>query len=185
MKRGILEVIVGPMYAGKSSEIMKRVLWHKHKGDNVTVLKPQLDDRYTPGYIQTHDGHKIEVWTVNTIEAEPLLTAPSGSKPGLVVIDEIQFFHDTYYVIEVIEEILKNGVDVIVAGLDQDSRGIPWPTSGAMLALADTVVKLTALCHECGRPATKTYRTISDGDRVQVGSVGMYEARCGDHWESR
>jgi len=80
---------------------------------------------------------------------------------------------------------LSRGVNVIGAGLDQDSRGVPFESACTLMGLADTIEKIVAVCNTCGKPATKTYRLEASGDRVQVGSMGMYEPRCVEHWEPK
>ena len=99
-------------------------------------------------------------------------------------VDEIQFMNsvDT---IQSIEQSLQNGIDVICAGLDQDSRGKPWETSSLLLGLADKITKIYGFCNVCGLEATKTYRKVEGGTRTQVGAAEIYEPRCLKHWEPR
>ena len=101
-----------------------------------------------------------------------------------VCLDEIQFM-ETKDTLSSVEMWLRNGVNVIAAGLDQDSRGVPFETTSQLLGLADCVEKIKAICTVCGKPATKTYRIKASGGRVQVGSMGMYEPRCLEHWEPK
>ena len=101
-----------------------------------------------------------------------------------VCLDEIQFMA-TKDTLSSVEMWLRNGVNVIAAGLDQDSRGVPFETTSQLLGLADCVEKIKAICTVCGKPATKTYRIKASGSRVQVGSMGMYEPRCLEHWEPK
>jgi thymidine kinase len=84
-----------------------------------------------------------------------------------------------------VEKFLQIGIDVVCAGLDQDSRGKPWETSSYLLALADKITKIYGFCNVCGIEATKTYRKIEGGDRTQVGAANIYEPRCLKHWEPR
>jgi thymidine kinase len=101
-----------------------------------------------------------------------------------VCLDEVQFM-DTKSTREGVETWLRSGVNVVASGLDQDSRGIPFETTSQLLGLADCIEKIKAVCTVCGKPATKTYRLKASGDRVQVGSMGMYEPRCLEHWEPK
>jgi thymidine kinase len=101
-----------------------------------------------------------------------------------VFLDEVQFM-DTNQTVEIVSQMLIDGVNVVAAGLDQDSRGIPFETTAMLLALSDEVTKIQAICTVTGKPATKTQRLVDDGDRVAVGSVGMYEPRCLEHWTPR
>jgi len=99
-------------------------------------------------------------------------------------LDEIQFMGPNE-TINNVEEVLQQGIDVVCAGLDQDSRGKPWETSSYLLALADKITKIYGFCNVCGIEATKTYRKIEGGDRTQVGAANIYEPRCLKHWEPR
>ena len=102
----------------------------------------------------------------------------------VVFLDEIQFM-ETKETITNIEIILNNGIDVVCAGLDQDSRGKPWETSSMLLGLSDKLIKIYGFCNVCGMEATKTYRKTEGGDRTQVGAADIYEPRCLKHWIAR
>lgn len=185
--RGKLEVIAGPMFAGKSSELLKRLLFIEHGGYKVLVLKPVVDNRYGSGdEIVTHN--KLRHPAVSVIDLE-LVKDNYTIKPynfHTVFIDEAQFF-DTNETVWFVEEGLRSGVNFVVAGLDQDSRGVPFETTSRMLALADEVVKIKAFCTICGLDAGKTQRLKATkySDRVKVGGAETYEPRCHEHWESK
>ena len=185
--RGKLEVIAGPMFAGKSSELLKRLLFIEHGGHKVLVLKPVIDDRYhNSNEIVTHN--QLRHPAVSVIDLE-LVKDNYTIKPynfHTVFIDEVQFF-DTNETIWFVEEGLRSGVNFVVAGLDQDSRGVPFETTSRMLALADEVLKIKAFCTVCGMDAGKTQRLreTSQDDRVKVGGAETYEPRCHEHWESK
>ena len=102
----------------------------------------------------------------------------------VIFLDEIQFM-DTVETIENIENILHKGIDVVCAGLDQDSRGKPWETSSMVLGLSDKIIKIYGFCNVCGMEATKTFRKTEGGGRTQVGAANIYDPRCLKHWESR
>lgn len=172
------------MYAGKTSAVLQEILWIKHCNHNVLVLKPDIDDRYSASHIETHnqlsfpcfsmknwdhalDNHVLKLYNFHT-----------------VFVDEIQFM-DTADTIKNVTAMLLDGVNVVAAGLDQDSRGKPFETTAMMMALSDEVDKIKAICTTCGKAATKTQRNQDTGGRVAVGSVGMYEPRCLSHWEPR
>ena len=185
--RGKLEVIAGPMFAGKSSELLKRLLFIEHSGHKVLVLKPVVDNRYGSGdEIVTHN--KLRHPAVSVIDLE-LVKDNYTIKPynfHTVFIDEAQFF-DTNETVWFVEEGLRSGVNFVVAGLDQDSRGVPFETTARMLALADEVLKIKAFCTICGLDACKTQRLreTSQDERVRVGGAETYEPRCHEHWESK
>ena len=183
-KRGELEVIAGPMFAGKSSELLKRLLFLEHSGHKALVLKPLVDDRYDPNRIVTHN--KLSHPAIRVIDLE-LVKDKYTIKPynfHTVFIDEIQFF-DPKEALWFVEEGLRNGCNFVCAGLDQDSRGIPFDTTGRLLALADSIMKITAFCNVCGQPCSKTQRLFKSGGRVKVGGAEAYEPRCHEHWESK
>ena len=102
----------------------------------------------------------------------------------MVFLDEIQFL-DASETLKNIELILNEGIDVVCAGLDQDSRGKPWETSAMILGLSDKILKIYGFCNVCGMEATKTYRKEEGGGRTQVGAANIYEPRCLKHWTAR
>ena len=182
--RGTLETIVGAMFAGKTSELLKRILWAKHQNKKIIVLKPSIDNRYSSKKIITHNDLSHECYpmtnwsnVLNEFEFDKNLV-------DVVFLDEIQFM-DTSDTLKNVEEILNKGIDVVCAGLDQDSRGKPWETSSMLLGLSDKIVKIYSFCNVCGIEATKTFRKTEGGERTQVGAANIYEPRCLKHWEPR
>lgn len=181
VERGHLEVVAGPMFAGKSSALLKRLLFLEHGGNKVLVLKPVIDDRYDANSIVTHNQLKHEALAVIDLE---LVKDNYTIKPynfHTIFIDEVQFF-DPKETLWFVEETLRNGVNVVCAGLDQDSRGVPFDTTSRLLALADDLTKIQSYCNVCGQSATKTQRLNSSGGRVNVGGSEQYEPRCIKHW---
>tara|TARA_B100000676_G_C17953961_1_gene773644 strand:+ start:321 stop:872 length:552 start_codon:yes stop_codon:yes gene_type:complete len=182
--RGNLETIVGAMFAGKTSELLKRILWAKHQNKKIVVIKPSIDNRYSNQKIITHndlshDCYSMQDWNsvLNDFKFEKNLV-------DVVFLDEIQFMN-TNETLENVEIILNKGIDVVCAGLDQDSRGKPWETSSMLLGLSDKIVKIYGFCNVCGVEATKTYRKTEGGKRTQVGAANIYEPRCLKHWQPR
>jgi thymidine kinase len=184
MSRGTLEIFAGPMYAGKTSKLLQRVLWLDHQQKKVLVIKPAKDNRYSEDTIVTHNQLSypcISITEFDDIE-EHYNIMPYNF--NTVCLDEVQFM-DTKQTLAGVEVWLRNGVNVIASGLDQDSRGVPFETTSQLMGLAETATKIVAVCTICGKPATKTYRLKASGERVQVGSMGMYEPRCLEHWEPK
>ena len=182
--RGRLEVIAGPMFAGKSSELLKRILFLEHGGSKVLVLKPVIDDRYDANSIVTHNQLSHPASAVIDLE---LVKDNYTIKPynfHTIFIDEVQFF-DPKETLWFVEEGLREGVNFVCSGLDQDSRGVPFDTTARMLALAYDVHKITAFCNVCGQTASKTQRLRKGGGRVNVGGSETYEPRCHEHWDSK
>ena len=182
--RGNLETIVGAMFAGKTSELLKRILWAKHQNKKIIVIKPSLDDRYSNEKIITHNDLSHECYAMNDWHTTLKKFNFEKSEVEMVFLDEIQFM-DTKHTLNNVEIILSKGIDVVCAGLDQDSRGKPWETSSMLLGLSDKIVKIYGVCNVCGLEATKTYRKTEGGERTQVGAANIYEPRCLKHWEPR
>ncbi|MBI04266.1 MAG: hypothetical protein CMI96_00435 [Pelagibacteraceae bacterium] len=182
--RGTLETIVGAMFAGKTSELLKRILWAKHQNRQIIVIKPQIDDRYSETKIITHNDLSHECFAMKNWQHINSNFKFNNKNVDIVFLDEIQFM-DTDETIENIEKILNQGIDVVCSGLDQDSRGKPWETSSMVLGLSDKIIKIYGFCNVCGMEATKTYRKTTGGGRTQVGAANIYEPRCLKHWEAR
>ena len=182
--RGTLETIVGAMFAGKTSELLKRILWAKHQNKKIIVIKPNIDNRYSQGKIITHNDLSHECFAMESWQHIHENFIFDRKNVDVIFLDEIQFM-DTVETIENIENILQKGIDVVCAGLDQDSRGKPWETSSFLLGLADKITKIYGFCNVCGMEATKTFRKIEGGKRTQVGAADIYEPRCLKHWEPR
>lgn len=173
------------MYAGKTSAILQEILWIKHCNNSVLVIKPDLDNRYSSDHIETHNRLSFPCFAMknwqHVIDNYNLMPYNYHT----VFLDEIQFMNTQDTILHV-KTMLKNGVNVVAAGLNQDSRGEPFETTALLLALSDEVKIIQAICTQCGKDAPKTQRNEEvAGDRVAVGSVGMYEPRCLEHWIPR
>ena len=166
----MLEVITGPMFSGKTEELVRRI--HRAEYAHITpvVFKPARDTRYNKNQIMSHSGY---VFPAHSIEHPSEALKYSGT---LVAFDEAQFYDDA--IIAVVSDFLHRGSNVIVAGLDKDFRGMPFGSMPTLLAIADKVSKLTAVCVRCHGEATMTYRTVADDATVVVGGADKYEARC-------
>lgn len=182
--RGTLETIVGAMFAGKTSELLKRILWAEHQGNKILVIKSKIDNRYSERLISTHNNLTHDCFPMTSWENVRSNFNLSKENYDILFMDEIQFMvpNET---IDNVEEVLQKGIDVVCAGLDQDSRGRPWETSSLLLGLADKITKIYGFCNVCGLEATKTYRKVGGGTRTQVGASDIYEPRCLKHWESK
>ena len=182
--RGTLETIVGAMFAGKTSELLKRILWAEHQKKKIIVIKPSIDNRYSEKLITTHNNLSHDCYSMNNWK-ETLKEYKFIKKNfDIIFLDEIQFM-DADETISNVEKILNEGIDVVCAGLDQDSRGKPWETSSFLLGLSDKITKIYGFCNVCGLEATKTFRKIKGGSRTQVGAANIYEPRCLRHWKPR
>tara|TARA_Y100000590_G_C15260174_1_gene840909 strand:- start:143 stop:694 length:552 start_codon:yes stop_codon:yes gene_type:complete len=182
--RGTLETIVGAMFAGKTSELLKRILWAEHQGNKILVIKPKVDNRYSVRLISTHNDLTHDCYPMVDWNDVKNNFSIDNKNFDILFLDEIQFMEPKETILNV-EEILQKGINVVCAGLDQDSRGKPWETSSLLLGLADKITKIYGFCNVCGIEATKTYRKIEGGERTQVGAANIYEPRCLKHWEPR
>ena len=182
--RGTLETIVGAMFAGKTSELLKRILWAEHQGKKILVVKPIIDNRYSEKLISTHNDLNHQCFPMKNWGEIKSNFELDKNNIDVLFLDEVQFMNANE-TIENIENLLNIGIDVVCAGLDQDSRGKPWETSSFLLGLADKITKIYGFCNVCGLEATKTYRKIEGGDRTKVGAADIYEPRCLKHWEPR
>ena len=175
---GWLEVVCGPMFSGKSEELIRRLRRAEIAGLRALVVKPRIDDRYDVAHVVSHAGAKMRAVCADS-SADVLRLAEGYDAIG---IDEAQFFDDG--IVEVAQSLTARGVRVVAAGLDQDFRGLPFGAMPTLLCLADFVDKLHAVCHRCGGAGTRTQRLVDSrpapfsGDTVQVGALDSYEARC-------
>ena len=177
---GWLEVVCGPMFSGKSEEMIRRLRRAEIAGQQVVVYKPRIDDRYDADDIVSHAGIRMRGVPVGSV---PELSARAAGH-DVVGIDEVQFFDAG--VVATALSLADAGVRVVVAGLDQDFRRLPFGPLPELLAQAEFVDKLQAVCHRCGGPATTTQRLVDGapasyaGDTIVVGAAEQYEARCRD-----
>jgi thymidine kinase len=173
---GLLEVIAGPMFSGKTEELIRRVRRAQIARVKVQIFKPTIDNRYSASDVVSHSSQSIQAQTVNhSLEILSLIY----DSTRVVAIDEVQFFDDK--VVSVISKLIRRGLRVIVAGLDLDYRGVPFGVMPTLLALADDVTKVAAICTVCGALASKTQRIVDDTEQVIVGESNLYEARCRNH----
>ena len=170
---GWLEVICGSMFSGKSEELIRRLRRAIIAKQKVQAFKPEIDNRYSPDDIVSHDDRRIECCKVRSA-SEILDQVDADTK--VVGIDEAQFLGDE--LVDVCEKLAKDGKRVIVAGLDQDYRGKPFEPIPQLLALAESITKIMAVCMVCGAPANKTQRLIESDERIVVGADKVYEPRC-------
>jgi len=170
---------VGPMFSGKSEELIRRVKRAVIARRNVQVFKPVIDDRYGVEVVRSHDGDSFVARPVRSSEEIPALVTLDTTVVG---VDEVQFFD--VGIIPVIRSLVASGRRVICAGLDQDFRGEPFGPVPTLLALAERVEKLEAICVVCGEAATRTQRIVDgvpafyDDPIIVVGAKEAYEARC-------
>jgi thymidine kinase len=176
---GWIEVICGSMFSGKSEELIRRVRRTQFAKQQVQVFKPAIDNRYSEEAVVSHNGSSvIAMPTRNSAQ----ILKEVMEETDVVAIDEVQFFDEG--ILEVVQTLADKGYRVIVAGLDQDFRGEPFGQVPALMAIAESVTKLQAVCAACGSPASRTQRLIDgqpasyDDPIILVGASESYEPRC-------
>jgi thymidine kinase len=175
---GWLEVVCGPMFSGKSEELIRRLRRAEIAGQRALIVKPHIDTRYDVGHVVSHAGAPMRAVAAAT-SADVTRLAQGYDAVG---IDEVQFFDDG--IVDAIGELVEGGARVVASGLAQDFRGLPFGAMPTLLCIAEFVDKLEAVCHSCGGPATMTQRLVDgkpapfDGETIQVGALDSYEARC-------
>lgn len=168
-----LEVICGPMFSGKSEELIRRLRRAQIARQRVQVFKPSIDDRYSVDRIVSHSELSLQAQVAKTA-AEVM--ALIDDRTEVIGIDEVQFFDGK--IVELCEKLANMGRRVIVAGLDLDYRGVPFEPVPQLMAIAEYVTKTLAVCARCGAAASRTQRMVASDERVVVGALDAYEARC-------
>lgn len=179
---GSIEIICGSMFSGKSEELIRRVRRVQIAQKKVQIFKPIIDIRYQPKYIYSHNGSRVEA---NCIEKAIEILELIEPDTDVVAIDEGQFFDST--IVKVCQALAEQNKRVIVAGLDLDFRGEPFASMPELLAIAEYVDKLHAICMVCGKPASRTQRLVNgkpadyNDPIILIGAKEDYEARCRQH----
>ena len=176
---GGIEVICGSMFSGKTEELLRRVKRTQFARQKVQIFKPQIDNRYSSNHVQSHNANRVASRPVE--KARDILRLVDDNT-RVVGIDEAQFFDDS--LVDVAQKLAYRGMRVIVAGLDLDFRGLPFGPMPKLLAVAEEVTKLHAVCVVCGAQASRSQRlSRSTGEavltnKIAVGAHDLYEARC-------
>ncbi len=182
--RGHVEVICGPMFSGKTEELIKRLRRARIARQRVLVFKPKIDDRYDAADVVSHSSHRIDSMPIqSSSEIDPLLKAEAG-KVAVVGIDEAQFFDDG--IVDVVQRLADRGTRVVVAGLEMDYLCRPFGPMPRLLCLAEEVTKQLSVCMVCGAPASRSQRVHKGAalaarqknETILVGGGDAYEARC-------
>lgn len=171
-RNGWIEVIVGSMFSGKTEELLRRLKRSQIARQNVVLYKTTMDDRFSDEHVVSHDSSSMVARQVNTSRD----IARLSEEYDVVGIDEVQFFDEK--IIEVSQELAIQGKRVILAGLDMDFSGKPFGSVPGLMAVAEYVTKLHAICQQCGRLANHSYRLLPSRDQILLGASEQYEARC-------
>lgn len=178
-KKGWIEVITGPMFAGKTEELIRRVKRMEYAKKNYMIFKPAIDTRYSKNEVVSHNKKTLNA--ISIFHGSDIKRHLKDDTQA-IVIDEVQFFDES--LLKYVMDFVDNGYRVICAGLDTDFRGEPFGVVGPLMAVSESVTKLTAICCVCGEEATRTQRIIDgkpafyDDPIILVGANDSYEARC-------
>ena len=174
-KSGCIEVVCGSMFSGKTEELIRRLRRAQFANQQIAIFKPTLDKRYSDVEVVSHDFHKL---TSTPIQAPSEMLEKVGPEVQVVGIDEAQFFDDS--LVEVCQTLANRGVRVIVAGLDTDYLGVPFGPMPRLMAVAEDVQKVHAICVRCGALANHSHRLSKSQDLVLLGEKDIYEPLCRD-----
>lgn len=171
-KRGSIEVITGSMFSGKTEELIRRLRRAQYAGLKVEIFKPSVDIRYSETSVVSHDERSI---TSTPVEHASSILLLAGSV-DVIGVDEAQFFDNS--LVDVCNKLADDGVRVIVAGLDMDFKGNPFGPMPALLAIAEHITKVHAICMRCGNLAQYSFRKSEDAKVVLLGEKNLYEPLC-------
>lgn len=181
---GSVEIICGSMFCGKTEELIRRLRRAEIARQKVQVFKPSIDKRYSVDSVTSHAGMNFEAITINAASDILIWLKPDTTVVG---VDEAQFLDEE--IVPIVNQLADRNIRVIVAGLDLDFRGEPFGSMPDLIAKAERVDKLQAICMVCGEPASRTQRLVNgkparfDDPVVIVGAAELYEARCRKHHE--
>ncbi len=173
-KSGCIEVVCGSMFSGKTEELIRRLRRAQFANQVIAIFKPAIDNRYSDVEVVSHDFHKITSTPIKS-PAEMLKVGPEVQVVG---VDEAQFFDET--LVEVCQALADRGIRVIVAGLDTDYLGQPFGAMPRLMAVAEDVQKVHAICVKCGALANHSHRLSKSKDLVLLGEKDVYEPLCRD-----
>jgi len=171
-KKGWIEVICGSMFSGKTEELIRRMKRAKFAKQKVEIFKPGVDTRYDEEKVVSHDDNEIHSTPVPSSSNIPIL----ANNVDVVGIDEAQFFDDG--LVAICNQLANSGVRVIVAGLDMDFKGVPFGPMPRIMASAEYVTKVHAICMKCGELANHSHRIIDKEELVLLGEIDEYEPLC-------
>lgn len=173
-KYGCIEIICGPMFSGKTEELLRRLKRTIIAKKEILVIKPHVDNRYSDNCVVTHNKNSIESISIKNGQENKILELANGI--NTIGIDEIQFFNKK--IISICINLAKNGKRVIASGLDKDFKGEPFGIMPDLLCEAEHVTKLNAICNQCGNYAYFTKRTSDNKNQIVLGESDVYEANC-------
>ena len=173
-KTGCIEVVCGSMFSGKTEELIRRLRRAQFANQKIAIFKPTVDNRYSEVEVVSHDFHKISSTPIH----DPAEMLKVGPEIQVVGVDEAQFFDES--LVDVCQQLADRGIRVIVAGLDTDYLGLPFGPMPRLMAVAEDVQKVHAICVRCGALANHSHRLSKSQDLVLLGEKDVYEPLCRD-----
>lgn len=170
--KGWIEVICGPMFSGKTEELIRRLKRSSIAGQKVAIFKPSVDKRYSEDEVVSHDKNNIK----SIVVERPIEIIENIGRAKVIGIDEGQFFDES--LVAVVQQLAENNKRVIIAGLDMTFSGEPFSPVPELLAIAEYITKVHAICVQCGSLATHSFRLIEADSKVVLGEMESYEPRC-------
>jgi thymidine kinase len=171
-QNGWIEVVCGSMFSGKTEELIRRLKRAEFANQKLLLFKPKIDDRYHEENVVSHQGSSLSARVID--HSSEILKVWTNEK--VVAVDEAQFFDEG--ISEVSNALAKKGVRVILAGLDMDYKGVPFGPMPSLLAIAEYVTKVHAICVSCGNLAQFSHRTVTETGQVLVGAIEKYQPLC-------
>lgn len=181
--KGSIEIVCGPMFSGKTEELLRKMNRLHYAKIDYIVFKPQIDNRYDAQKVVSHNKSSMKAVLVNNAY-DVLKHCEAHPNIKHIGIDEIQFLpsEDPFNAFKLCLELKKRGYKIYASGLDMDFRGMPFGIMGELLAIADSVEKLKSVCHQCGADAGMSSKMTESLDLIDVGTTDKYEAHCYHHW---
>ncbi|MDC3130066.1 thymidine kinase [Bacteroidota bacterium] len=170
--KGKIDIICGSMFSGKTEELIRRLKRLDFAKKKYKLFKPIIDSRYDNNKVVSHNMNSVQATIIS--KSEDIYKHIKNEK--IIAIDEAQFLDEKLY--EVCKKLIKDGIDIILVGLDMDYKGEPFGSMPKLLAISDDVKKMHAVCFNCGEPANYTFRTSNDTQQVLIGSKENYKALC-------
>ena len=171
-KAGSIEVICGSMFSGKTEELIRRMKRAQFAKQSIKIYKPCIDVRYSEEDVVSHDAHSIPSTPIDT----PAKMLDMIGQVEVIGIDEAQYYDGS--IVEVVQNLANNGIRVIIAGLDTDFLGTPFGPMPALMAVAEDIQKVHAICVKCGSPANHSHRLSKSNELVVLGETDIYEPLC-------
>ena len=181
---GRIELICGPMFSGKTEELIRKINRFRYSKKQILLFKPKIDNRYSKSKITSHNKNKEPAHLVDTIDDIKRI-CEKFKDVKVIAVDEVQFIKSNRPLYLDFLTLKSRGYEIILSGLDMDYRGIPFPLIPEIMAIADNVKKLKAVCFECGEDAGMSFRFSTEKEVIEIGAADKYSALCFSCWKRK